>query len=282
MDEHLEHILEAGGMDTDEPRWPCALTVAGSDSGGGAGAQADLKTFAASGVHGTSVLTLITAQNTREVSGMQMLPGEAVRRQYEAVVDDFEPEALKTGALGSAEMVRTVVQCLEDYNGPRVIDPVMISKHGNALMPEEGQVVLRDELLPHATVATPNRHEAQALSGDAVDDLNSMKEAARQIHDLGAEHVVIKGSHLEDVVRDILYDGSGFVEYGADRIDTDRLHGSGCVFSSAITARLARGEEIAEAVGYAREFITRAIQTAPRVGGGLNPVNPMHELWGRE
>lgn len=269
-------------MDTDEPRWPCALTVAGSDSGGGAGAQADLKTFAASGVHGTSVLTLITAQNTREVSGMQMLPAEAVRRQYTAVVEDFEPEALKTGALGSAEMVRTVAQCLEDYDGPRVIDPVMISKHGNALMPEEGQVVLRDELLPHATVATPNRHEAQALSGDAVDDLNSMKEAARKIHDLGAENVVIKGSHLEDVVRDILYDGAGFVEYGADRIDTDRLHGSGCVFSSAITARLARGEDIAEAVGFAREFITRAIETAPRVGGGINPVNPMHELWGRE
>ncbi len=283
MDEHLENILEAGGMDTDEPRWPVALTVAGSDSGGGAGIQADLKTFAASGVHGTSVVTLITAQNTLEVSGMQMLPAEAVRRQFDAVVDDLEPSALKTGALGSPEMVGVVAGCLDEgFDGPRVVDPVMISKHGNPLMPEEGQAVLRDELLPRATVVTPNRHEAQALTGDSVDDLGSMKEAARKIHDLGAEHVVIKGGHLEDVVRDVLYDGAGFVEYGADRIDTDRLHGSGCVFSSAITARLARGEDVAEAVGFAREFITRAIETAPRVGGGINPVNPMHELWGRE
>ena len=281
MSDAIENILEAGERAGDsEGDFPVALTIAGSDSGGGAGIQADLKTFAACGVHGTSVVTLVTAQNTRDVSAIEILPTTIVRQQYASVVADFEPRAAKTGALGNAHMIHAVTEILSDRTlRPLVVDPVMISKHGDPLLPESAQQTLRDELLPHAFLTTPNRHEAEALSGRSVRSLSSMKEAAKRIYDLEVEHVLLKGSHFEDVVRDILYDGTGFVEYGADRVDSDRLHGSGCVFSSAITARLAAGEKLPEAIGFARDFITEAIETAPRVGHGINPVNPMHDCW---
>lgn len=264
----------------EESLHPVAMTIAGSDSGGGAGIQADLKTFAALGVHGTSILTLVTAQNTRGVKGLQMLPGEAVRRQYRTVMSDFEINAAKTGALGNTEMIGVVLECLQDDPVEQlVVDPVMVSKHGDPLMVEEAQKLIRDELLEHAVVVTPNPQEAEILSGRSIGGPDTMKDAAKRIFDHGPENVLIKGSHLDKVVRDILYDGTGFIEYGADRIDTKRVHGSGCVHSSAITARLALGDSLEDAVGFARKFISRAIETAPKVGGGIQPVNPMHGVW---
>lgn len=279
----LERILDAGrrAEGDGESSPPVALSIAGSDSGGGAGLQADLKTFAACGVHGTTVVAAITAQNTEHVEGVEPVSEQMVHGQYRAVVDDLEPAAAKTGALGDATRVRAVSECLQDRPiDSVVIDPVMISKHGDPLMGEEGREVIRDDLLKHATLATPNRHEAEVLSGGhTVRGVDSMKDAARAIHDLGPDAVLIKGRHLEGTVRDIMYDGTGFIEYGADKVPTDRLHGSGCVFSSAITARLAAGQPLPEAVGFARDFITRAIQTAPPLGAGIAPVNPLFSFW---
>jgi hydroxymethylpyrimidine/phosphomethylpyrimidine kinase len=277
MSDFLSNMMQP---DDEESLHPVAMTVAGSDSGGGAGIQADLKTFAAIGVHGTSVLTLVTAQNTRGVDGLQMLPGEAVRRQYNAVMSDFEVNAAKTGALGNAEMIGVVLESLQDDPIDKlVVDPVMVSKHGDPLMVEEAQKLIRDELLQRAALVTPNPHEAEILSGRSIGGPDTMKEAAKRIFDHGPQFVLIKGSHLDKVVRDVLYDGTGFIEYGADRIRNKRVHGSGCVHSAAITARLALGDSLEDAVGFAREFITRAIQTAPKVGGGIQPVHPMHEVW---
>lgn len=266
--------------DEEEKQHPIALTIAGSDSGGGAGLQADLKTFAACGVFGTSVVTLITAQNTRGVSALEMLPEPLIRAQYAAVVDDLTPLAAKTGALGSEKVIHTVADCLQEKPvGRLVVDPVMISKHGDPLMPESAQRAIRDRLLEGALLATPNRHEAEALCGRSVGSVDTMKEAAKRIHDFGVEHVLIKGAHFDKIVRDIFFDGTGFIEFGADRVDTERVHGSGCVYSSAITARLALGDELADAIGFAREFISAAIAEAPLVGGGISPVNPMFEQW---
>lgn len=265
----------------DGEKVPVALTIAGSDSGGGAGIQADLKTFAACRVFGTSVLTLVTAQNTRGVSDIQVMDRAVVRAQFKSVMDDLEPRAAKTGALGNGEIIATVADMLEKrpIEG-LVVDPVMISKHGHPLMVEEDYAVVRDKLLPHAFLVTPNRFEASALTGkERVETVPSMKEAAKRIHDFGAKHVVVKGGHFEKIVRDIYYDGTGFVEFGADRVNSERVHGSGCVFSAAITARLAQDESLLDAIGFAREFVTGAIANAPEVGGGISPVNPMHQYW---
>lgn len=260
---------------------PVALTIAGSDSGGGAGAQADLKTFAACEVFGTSVLTLVTAQNTRGVQEIEVLDGELVADQFDSVIDDLAPSAAKTGALGNAEMIRTVARILRDRAPERlVVDPVMISKHGQPLMAEEAYAVMRERMLPRADIVTPNRFEAAALADvDSVESLASMKEAARRIFEFGAGCVVVKGGHFQEAARDVMYDGSGFVEFEASKIETDRLHGSGCTFSAAMVARLARGASVMEAVGFAREFITGAIEAAPDVGDGVGPVNPMYETW---
>lgn len=277
MSDFMSKLMQS---EDDEPLHPVAMTIAGSDSGGGAGVQADLKTFAALGVHGISVLTLVTAQNTRGVKGLQMLPVETVRRQFKTVGSDFEINAGKTGALGDVEVIGAVLECLEEAPlAALVVDPVMVSKHGDALMNEQAQKLIRDGLLQHATIVTPNPHEAEILSGRSIGGVESMKEAAKFIYDHGPENVLIKGSHLDKVVRDLLYDGTGFVEYGADRIENKRVHGSGCVHSAAITSRLALGDSVDKAIGFARTFITKAIESAPRVGGGIQPVNPMHGVW---
>ncbi len=260
-----------------EKKMPVALTIAGSDSGGGAGIQADLKTFAACQVFGTSVLTLITAQNTRGVQDIHVLQPELVRSQFKSVITDLKPRAAKTGALGKGEMIRAVAE-LVSKDGPEqlVVDPVMISKHGHPLMAEEDFRVVRDALLPQAYLVTPNRFEAAALcDGRPVESISSMKEAAKQIYDFGPSQVIIKGGHFEKIVRDIYYDGTGFVEFGADRVDSERVHGSGCTFSAAITARLAHGDTLVEALSFAREFISGAIEGAPEIGKGISPVNPL-------
>jgi hydroxymethylpyrimidine/phosphomethylpyrimidine kinase len=260
---------------------PVALTIAGSDSGGGAGVQADLKAFAAQRVHGASALTLVTAQNTRGVSAVHMLPAALMRDQVLAVKRDLDPAAAKTGALGSEEMIRAVRELLDEHPFDKlVVDPVMVSKHGDALLPGSAQRALRDYMLEPALLVTPNRYEAEAMTGRPVGDLASMKDAAKRLFDFGATYVLIKGPHLGSIVRDIVYDGTGFVEFGADRVDSKRVHGSGCVFSATITARLALGDEVLEAIDFARQFITAAIEHAPRIGHGVSPVNPLHALWG--
>ena len=260
---------------------PIALTIAGSDSGGGAGIQADLKTFAAARVHGTTVLTLVTAQNTRGVTAVEMIPFEAVVAQFHAVMEDLPPGAAKTGALGSIEMIDLVSTLLKERPIPNlVVDPVMISKHGVPLLSEEGGRRIRDRLLPQALIVTPNRFEAAALTGmSEVESVSDMKEAARRLYDCGVANVVVKGGHFEKVARDIFFDGTGFVEFGADRVDSDRVHGSGCTFSAALVARLAHGEGLLESLVFAREFISAAIAKAPSVGGGISPVHPLHAFW---
>lgn len=262
------------------PTPPIALTIAGSDSGGGAGVQADLKTFAACEVHGTSVLTLITAQNTQGVGAIELLPEALIRAQFAAVASDLPPAAAKTGALGSQAIIGTVRELLEEHPIERlVLDPVMVSKHGHPLMDERTQRVLRDQLLPHALIVTPNRFEAQAMIQREVEGVSSMKDAARRIFDFGPRYVLLKGSHMDHIVRDLLYDGTGFVEFGADRVDSKRVHGSGCTFAAAITARLAHGDAVEDAVAFAREFISEAIARAPALGHGISPVHPMHKHW---
>ena len=260
---------------------PVALTIAGSDSGGGAGIQADLKTFAACGIFGTSVLTLITAQNTQSVDEIDVLSGEIVQRQFNSVIGDLKPVAAKTGALGTAPMIETVSTMLEKRPIARlVVDPVMISKHGHPLMAEEAFGAVRAKMLPHALVATPNRFEASALAEQRnVESVPSMKEAARRIFDCGAKNVVVKGGHFDKIVRDIFYDGTGFVEFGADRVHSERVHGSGCTYSAAIAAALAKGESVVDSLGFARQFISQAIAEAPKIGGGISPVNPMWKAW---
>ncbi len=262
---------------------PVALSIAGSDSGGGAGIQADLKTFAAHRVFGTTVVTLVTAQNTCGVQGIEVMDAGAVRAQFESVVGDLQPVAAKTGALGNASMIETVAELVQHKPvEDLVVDPVMISKHGQPLMDEEAYAVMRDVMLPNAEVVTPNRFEASVLAdGQKVENVESMKEVARRIHDFGASQVVVKGGHFDRIARDILYDGTGFVEFGADKVDTDRLHGSGCAFSAAITAALAHGHSVVDAIGVAREFISGAIEAAHGVGSGVGPVNPMYQYWSR-
>ncbi len=268
------------GEQKEETPHPVALTIAGSDSGGGAGIQADLKAFAACEVFGTSVLTLVTAQNTRGVTGIEMIPEPLVRAQFEAVMGDLKPSAAKTGALGSEAVIATVAEMLHERPIDKlVVDPVMVSKHGDPLLPERAQKMIRDRMLEGALLVTPNRHEAEALCGREVGNVASMKEAAKRLHDFGVQNVLIKGSHFDKIVRDIFFDGTGFIEFGADRVDSERLHGSGCVYSAVITARLALGDALAEAIGFGREFISKAIEHAPLVGEGIAPVNPMHEHW---
>ncbi len=259
---------------------PIAMTIAGSDSGGGAGLQADLKTFAAMRCHGTSVVTLVTAQNTQRVSEIHPLPHATIAAQLAAVRSDLPPAASKTGALGSAALIAFLSELLQENPLPNlVVDPVMVSKHGDPLLPDAAKRTFIEQLLPHALVITPNRYEAQVLTGRTVEGPSSMKDAAKALFDLGARNVVMKGSHLDRIVRDYVYDGTGFVEFGADRVDSDRVHGSGCVHSAAITAGLAHGKPLMEAIEAAREFITRAIELAPPLGSGIAPVNPMHEHW---
>lgn len=258
---------------------PIALTIAGSDSGGGAGVQADLKTFAACGVHGTSVLTLVTAQNTIGVRDLHMLPDGLMRSQLAAVMDDLPPRAAKTGALGSERMIGAVAEALGEHPIDQlVVDPVMVSKHGDPLLAQSAVQAFVALMLPKAFLVTPNAFEAAALTGRTVEGPDTMKDAAKAIFDRGAQYVLIKGSHLDRIVRDFVYDGSGFVEFGADRIKTDRLHGSGCVHSAAITARLAHGDELLESVAWAREFVSGAIEHAPALGSGVSPVNPLFRI----
>ncbi|HTY64914.1 MAG TPA: bifunctional hydroxymethylpyrimidine kinase/phosphomethylpyrimidine kinase [Acidobacteriota bacterium] len=250
-----------------------ALTIAGSDPSGGAGIQADLKTFHQRGVYGESVITLVTAQNTQKVGAVEILSQEIVAAQLDAVLDDIPPAAAKTGALGSLEIVRLVAEKARHFRFPLVVDPVMISKHGQPLMTEEARSAFADLLLPKALLITPNLPEAAALAGMAVCDIDSMKESARRIAALGAQAVLVKGGHLEGDAVDILYWRGATLEYRSPRIRTAHTHGTGCTYSACITAELAKGRDLSDAVAVAKRYITSAIETNPGLGKGFGPVN---------
>jgi hydroxymethylpyrimidine/phosphomethylpyrimidine kinase len=254
---------------------PVALTIAGSDSGGGAGIQADLKTFQRFGVYGTSALTLVTAQNTVGVRAVELLSPELITRQIAAVAEDFEVRAAKTGALGSREIIGAVAAAVEEHALPKpVVDPVMISKHGDPLLDAGAIEILEARLFPKAALVTPNLHEAAALLGRAVGSEEAMRDAARAVCDLGAAAALVKGGHLPGgEAVDLFYDGSDFVRLAAPRIETPHTHGTGCTYSAAITALLARGETLLSAVREAKDFISRAIAGAPGIGHGHGPVD---------
>jgi len=258
-------------------RIPVAITIAGSDSGGGAGIQADLKTFAALGVHGTVALTSITAQNTYSVTAVYDLPPEMVVKQIEAVWEDMGIDAGKTGMLSNSEIVRAVARTVSKLGFPLVVDPVMIAKSGAPLLRPEAVEAVIKELIPVAKVVTPNRFEAERITGLRIETLEDARRAAKMIvEELGAEAAIVKGGHVEsgDVSVDVMYYKGGFHEYRAPRIVDGCTHGTGCAFSAAIAAGLAKGQDLVEAVKTAKEFITMSIKYGTRIGRGSCPVNP--------
>ena len=276
---------------------PVTLTIAGSDSGGGAGIQADLKTMEAHDAFGTSAITATTAQNTAGVDDINVLPTDHIAAQYDAVVDDFAVESVKTGMLATADVVETVTDCLADFDGPVVVDPVMVAATGDRLLSEAAEAAY-EELFAHATLVTPNADEAELLTGRTIDSVETAEAAGGDLLALGADAALVKGGHIEggaadgdstnsggdsDAVVDTLVraDGAGGGEAGltvdrfeTPRIDTDATHGSGCALSSAIAARLARGESVREAVGVAVEEMTEAVRRGYDVGRGSGAVNP--------
>jgi len=252
------------------------MTIAGSDSGGGAGIQADLKTFALLGVYGTSALTAVTAQNTAGVFGVVELPAEFVAQQIDVVADDIGIDAAKTGMLASAAIVAAVAERVAALGiAPLVVDPVMISTSGARLLAEDAVETLKRRLLPLATLVTPNLAEAAALCGREVATLAEMEAAARAIHDLGPKAVLIKGGHLPGEAADLFFDGQTVTVLRAPRIDTASTHGTGCVLSAAITALLAQGVALPAAVAEAKEFVTAALRAAAPLGRGHGPVDPL-------
>ncbi|HEV2415838.1 MAG TPA: bifunctional hydroxymethylpyrimidine kinase/phosphomethylpyrimidine kinase [Candidatus Dormibacteraeota bacterium] len=257
---------------------PVALTIAGSDSGGGAGIQADLKTFAALGVHGTSAVTAITAQNTIGVTDILELPASLIRKQIAAVVEDIGVQAAKTGMLSSAAIIATVAGAIRDHDLRNlVVDPVMVAKGGARLLRDDAVDALRRHLVPLAAVITPNLPEATVLLDREVSTLDERRQAARDLVAMGARAAVVKGGHSEDAI-DVFFDGTDLIELRGERIATKNTHGSGCVFSAAIAAWLARGAEPLQAAREAKTFITQAIASSLEIGHGHGPVNPMFAL----
>ncbi|PSL42335.1 hydroxymethylpyrimidine/phosphomethylpyrimidine kinase [Salsuginibacillus halophilus] len=255
---------------------PIALTIAGSDSGGGAGIQADLKTFQERDVFGTTVITALTAQNTEGVHGVFPESLQAIDAQLEAVLTDLRPDAVKTGMMFSAEIIERVAFYLKKYHVERiVIDPVMIAKGGAPLLQQEAADALKTELLPLAHTITPNLPEAEVISGlSSIQSEDAMKEAASLLHDLGAAHVVVKGGHREtEDARDLFSDGREITVLPSPRIATKHTHGTGCTFAACIAAELAKGETALAAVQTAKAFITSAITHALPLGGGIGPTD---------
>lgn len=254
---------------------PIALTIAGSDPSGGAGIQADLKTFHHFGVYGMSVIALLTIQNTCNVEDVICVHSKDVKRQLKAVLSDIKPTAAKTGALGNAKNIEAVSKFAKHFRFPLAVDPVMISKHGASLMQKPAREVFKKKLLPHTFLVTPNIYEAEVLSGMKIRDRYSMEVAARRILNFGVKNVLIKGGHLKgDYASDFLLDSNGKARWFKSKwVCTKSTHGTGCTFSAAITAELARGKSLIQAVSSAKKFITRALQTAVPIGHGTGPVN---------
>jgi hydroxymethylpyrimidine/phosphomethylpyrimidine kinase len=261
----------------DAPR-PRALSIAGSDSGGGAGIQADLKTFSALGVFGTTAITAVTVQNTKGVSGFEELSPHTVAEQIRAVAGDIGVDAAKTGMLASTPIVEAVAEAIEGSNIPfLVVDPVFVSKHGHPLLAEDAVDALRETILPLATLVTPNLPESAGLAGVEVVTRDDMRRAASAILRLGPRAVLVKGGHLEgDRATDLFVDGAGEQWIDGEWIDTPHTHGTGCTLSAAITAHLARGDALLDAVRAGKTFVTEAIRHAIPLGAGIGPVD---HLW---
>lgn len=256
------------------PTRPVALTVAGSDSGGGAGIQADLKTFHTFGVFGTSAVTAVTVQDTRGVRGVHAVPVDVVVAQIDVVVDDLAPAAVKSGMLATRELVEGVAGALERHALPYVLDPVMVATSGDPLLDDDAVDAVRSRLLPLATVVTPNADEARILTGRPVRREADLRDAARTLVDAGAGAALVKGGHLEGAETvDVLWDGRSESVWRHRRLDTRHTHGTGCTLSAAVCAGLARGHDLERAVGDAVEFVARAIASAPGLGHGHGPVD---------
>ena len=259
---------------------PRAMTIAGSDSGAGAGIQADLKTFAALGVYGTSVLTAVTSQNTVEVTEVMELPVTMVHSQIDAVLSDIGADAVKTGMLSSSAIIEAVVEKVREHRITNlVVDPVMVAKSGARLLEEDAVEVLRTLLVPLATVVTPNAPEAEVLTGIKISTIDDSRDAAREIVRMGAQAVVVKGGRLDGPATDIYFDGDEFRAFTAPRVATTSTHGTGCTFASATAAGLAKGLTVREAVAEAKKYVTSAIRHAFPMGRGHGPLNHLYELW---
>ncbi len=257
-----------------------ALTIAGSDCSGGAGIQADLKTFSANGVFGMSVVTSVVAENTSKVISVENISVKTIADQIDAVFEDIEVNAVKIGMLNDAERMNIVADKLNQYQPQFVVtDPVMIAKGGHALMQSDALSVLKERIIPSAFLLTPNLPEAEAITGLVIKTADDMKQAAEQIYSLGAANVLIKGGHLDGDALDILYDGREFHLYSCERINTKNTHGTGCTYSSAIAANLAKGVPVALAVANAKEYVTTAIRHSLAIGRGHGPTNHFYELY---
>ena len=263
-------------------RVPVALTIAGSDSGGGAGIQADLKTFSALGVYGASAITAVTAQDTQYVYGIVEIEPSFVAAQIDAVIGDIGVDAVKTGMLSSAAIIEAVADRLRHWDiTTLVVDPVMVAKGGAKLLRDDAVSALKTRLLPLALVLTPNIPEAEVLVGRSIVTNDDIAEAAREIHAMGAANVLIKGGHREGdkMATDVLYDGVGFREYTTGRVDTQSTHGTGCTLASAIAATLAKNDTVPNAVAAAKAYVTKALQGAYPLGHGHGPVHHFYRYW---
>ena len=258
------------------------LTIAGSDSGGGAGIQADLKTLSANGVYGMSVITSVTAQNTTGVAAVYDLPVSIIQQQLDAIFDDFDVAAVKTGMLSSAKIVDAVSRKLQQHEvGNLVVDPVMVAKSGHTLLHPKAVEKMKTALIPQALVVTPNVQEAERLSGLEIRTLAVARQAAKMIHKLGCKYVLIKGGHLlVERGTDLLYDGRFFNMYKGEFIETPHTHGTGCTYASAIAAQLAKGKSVVDAVQAAKLYITEAIRHGLAIGHGKGPTNQFYFLEG--
>lgn len=256
------------------------LTIAGSDSSGGAGIQADLKTFSAHGVFGMSVIAAVTAQNTKEVIDVQNISPDIIGKQIDAIFDDIEVDAVKIGMISEIECINVVSEKLRKYK-PRnvVLDPVMVSKSGYSLMNPNSVETLIKELIPIVSVVTPNIPEAEIIANIKIETISDMEKAAKIIYNMGPKNVLIKGGHLTGDATDVLYDGKNFVYLKNERINTKNTHGTGCTLSSSIASNLALGMNIKEAVENAKKYITTAIEHSLSIGHGSGPTNHFYRLY---
>lgn len=256
------------------------LTIAGSDCSGGAGVQADIKTFSAHGCFGMSVIVSVVAENTSRVISIHNVPEQVIKDQIDAIFEDIEVAAVKVGMLSGIEQMKAVAQKLNKYNpGITVVDPVMVAKGGCALMNPDALETLKNEIIPLSFLLTPNIPEAETITGIKIETINEMKTAARKVYEMGSLNVLIKGGHLSGDAVDILYDGKTFYSFTNERINTKNTHGTGCTLSSAITANLANGQELVDAVKNAKYFITEVIKSSLNIGKGHGPTNHFYEFY---
>ncbi len=256
------------------------LTIAGSDTCGGAGIQADIKTFSALGTYGMSVITAVTVQNTQGVFGCQDITPDIIKAQIDAIFTDIEVSAVKIGMVSQIETIKAISEKLKQYHVKNlVLDPVMISKSGFDLMKSEAKETLIKELIPLAYIVTPNLPEAEVITGMSVKNLEDMEKSAKIIYDMGAKNVLIKGGHMENEATDILFDGEKYTYIKRERIHTKNTHGTGCTLSSAIAANLAKGQTVKQAVQNAKEYITVAIAHSLDIGKGVGPTNHFYTLY---